>query len=136
MQVGEYEVREKLYYTREHDWVKLEGELCRVGISDFAQKSLHEIVYAELPKVGLRVRQMESMGTVESVKAVSDVFSPVTGEVLEVNEKLSEQPELINKSPYDDGWIAVIKPENLEEELNNLLDHNSYAKYLEELLKE
>lgn len=136
MQVGEYEVREELYYTKEHDWVKLEGELCRVGISDFAQKSLHEIVYAELPKVGLKVKQMESMGTVESVKAVSDVFSPVTGEVLEVNEKLSEQPELINRSPYDDGWIAVIKPEKLEEELKNLLDHNGYAKYLEELLKE
>jgi len=136
MQVGEYQVREGLYYTKEHDWVKLEGGLCRVGISDFAQKSLHEIVYAELPKVGLRVKQMESMGTVESVKAVSDVFSPITGEVLEVNEKLSEQPELINRSPYDDGWIAVIKPEKLEEELKNLLDHNGYAKYLEELLKE
>lgn len=136
MQVGEYQVREGLYYTKEHDWVKLEGELCRVGIIDFAQKSLHEIVYAELPKVGLRVKQMESMGTVESVKAVSDVFSPITGEVLEVNEKLSEQPELINRSPYDDGWIAVIKPEKLGEELKNLLDHNGYAKYLEELLKE
>jgi glycine cleavage system H protein len=136
MQVGEYQVREGLYYTKEHDWVKLEGGLCRVGISDFAQKSLHEIVYADLPKVGLRVKQMESMGTVESVKAVSDVFSPITGEVLEVNEKLSEQPELINRSPYDDGWIAVIKPEKLEEELKNLLDHNGYAKYLEELLKE
>lgn len=136
MLVGEYEVREGLYYSKEHDWVKVEGNLIRVGISDFAQKSLHEIVYTELPKAGSKVKQMEVMGTVESVKAVADVFSPLTGEVVEINEKLTDQPEHVNKSPYDEGWIALIKPEKMDAELKNLLDHKGYASYIEELLKE
>jgi glycine cleavage system H protein len=136
MKVGEYEVKEGLYYTKEHDWAKIEGDLCRMGISDFAQKSLHEIVYVEPPKIGSKIKQMDSIGTIESVKAVSDLYSPITGEVLEINEKLTDQPEILNKDSYNEGWIAIIKPERLEEDIKNLLDHDGYAKYLEEVLKE
>ena len=136
MFVSEYEVREDRYYSKEHDWGKVEGDLCRTGISDYAQKSLHEVVYTEIPDLGQKVKQMSPIGTVESVKAVADIYAPITGEVQEVNEKLKENPELINKNPYTDGWIVVIKPKNLEEELQKLLDYKQYAGYLEEILKE
>jgi len=133
LKVDGYEVIEGLYYSKEHEWVKVEGNLCRIGISDYAQKSLHEIVYADLPEMGRRVKRMESMGSVESVKAVAEVFSPIAGEVVEVNRKLSEQPELINKSPYGEGWLAVIKPDSLQADLGELMDASAYADYLRQL---
>jgi len=118
---GEYAVPEGLYYTKDHEWLRIEGDNCRVGVTDYAQKSLHEIVYVELPKVGMKASQMQSLGTVESVKAVADVYSPISGEVLEVNNSLSDAPELVNKSPYGQGWIVRMKPANQQAELAEML---------------
>ena len=123
-------VPDQLYYTKEHEWVHVEGDKCRVGVTDYAQKSLHEIVYVDLPKIGARVDQMQSLGTVESVKAVADVFSPLSGEVLEVNNSLSDAPELVNKGPYEEGWITLIKPNDLKKELSGLMNAQAYREFL------
>jgi len=135
LKVNDYEVPEGLYYTKEHEWVKLEGGNCRIGVSDYAQKSLHEVVFVDLPKVRAKIVRSQSLGSVESVKAVADVFAPISGEVTEVNAKLADTPELVNQQPYGDGWIAVIKPSNLEAELKNLLDAKSYADFLRTQVK-
>ena len=133
--VDEYEVRIGLLYTEEHEWIKVEDGKARVGVTDYAQKSLHEIVYVELPEEGIEVEQMKPMGTVESIKAVSEVYSPVSGRVIKINERLRDSPELVNKSPYDEGWIAVIEPSNLDEELKRLLTPEQYADLLREIIK-
>jgi len=135
LKVNNYEVPEGLYYTKEHEWVKLEGGNCRVGVSDYAQKSLHEVVFVDLPKVGVKIVRSQSLGSVESVKAVADVFAPISGEVTEANVKLADSPELVNQQPYGDGWIAIIKPSNLKAELKNLLDAKSYADFLRTQMK-
>ncbi len=127
---AEYNVPDGLYYTKDHEWVRAEGDKCRVGVTDYAQKSLHEIVYVELPKPGMKASQMQSLGTVESVKAVADVFSPIAGEVLEVNSSLSDAPELVNKSPYGDGWITLMKPDDLKKDLPNLMSSQAYKEFL------
>jgi glycine cleavage system H protein len=129
----EYNVPEDLYYTREHEWVQLVGDNCRVGVTDYAQNSLHEVVYVDLPKIGLKVSQMQSLGTVESVKAVADVYSPISGEILEVNNTLSDAPELVNKSPYGEGWITIIKPEDWKKELPGLMTALSYKDFLRKI---
>jgi glycine cleavage system H protein len=123
---GEYQVLSELYYTKEHEWVRIEGDKCRIGVTDYAQDSLHEIVYVDLPKVGSKVTQMQSLGTVESVKAVADVYSPIAGLVLEVNNELSDAPELVNKSPYEKGWITIIKPDDLRKDLATLMKPEAY----------
>jgi len=133
--VDEYEVRIGLLYTEEHEWVKVEDGKARMGVTDYAQKSLHEIVYVELPEEGIEVEQMKPMGTMESIKAVSEVYSPVSGRVIKINEKLRDSPELVNKSPYDEGWIAVIEPSNLDEELKRLLTPEQYADLLRKIIK-
>ncbi len=130
---ADYQVPEGLYYTKEHEWVRVEGDKCRVGVTDYAQKSLHEIVYVELPKPGAKVDHMQSLGTVESVKAVADVYSPVSGEVLEVNNGLSDAPELVNKSPYGEGWITIIRPDDLKKELPQLMSPQAYKDFLKKL---
>src|SRR5713101_6884870 len=130
---GEYEVPEDVYYTKEHEWVRLEGDKCRIGVTDYAQNSLHEIVYVDLPKVGVKVQQIQSLGTVESVKAVADVYSPITGEVLEVNNALSDAPELVNKTPYSDGWITIIRPEDLKKDLPGLMKAQAYRDLLKKI---
>jgi glycine cleavage system H protein len=130
---GEYAVPEDLYYTKDHEWVRVEGDKCRVGVTDYAQQSLHEIVYVELPKVGLKVTQMQSLGTVESVKAVADVYSPLSGEVLEVNNTLSDAPELVNKSPYGNGWITLIRPQDLKKDIPSLLKAQAYRGFLKQI---
>jgi len=126
----DYHVPEDLYYTKEHEWVRVEGDQCRIGVTDYAQKSLHEIVYVELPKVGMKVTQMQGLGTVESVKAVADVFSPLAGEVLDVNNSLSDAPELVNKSPYGDGWITRIKPDDFKKDMAVLMNARAYRDFL------
>ena len=126
----EYVVPEGLHYTKDHEWVRVEGDKCRVGVTDYAQKSLHEIVYVELPKVSMKVNQMQGLGTVESVKAVADVYSPISGEVLEVNNSLSDAPELVNKSPYGEGWITVIKPDDFKKDLPGLMSVQAYRDFL------
>ncbi len=123
---GEFEIPKELYYTKEHEWLKVEGNKCRVGVTDYAQNSLHEIVYVDLPKIGTKVSQMQSLGTVESVKAVADVYSPISGTILEVNNTLSDAPELVNKSPYHDGWITIIQPADLKKELAGLMSPEAY----------
>ena len=129
----EYIVPENLYYTKEHEWLKVEGDTVIMGITDYAQKSLHEIVFVDLPEVGRKVKQMESIGTVESVKAVSEIYTPISGEIIEVNTELSEKPELVNQDPYGKGWIAKIQPENLEKELKNLMTPQQYKEHLKTL---
>lgn len=135
MKVNDYEVPEGFYYTKEHEWLKLEGSNCRIGVTDYAQKSLHEIVFVDLPKTGAKVTRSQSLGSVESVKAVSDVFAPISGEVKETNTKLADIPELVNQQPYGDGWIAVIKPSILDAEIKSLLDAKGYAEFLKTQIK-
>jgi glycine cleavage system H protein len=139
MTASESEIREGLHYSREHEWVKLEGELARVGITDYAQSKLGDVVYIEFPAVGKHVKQFKEpknrdmdLGAVESVKAVSTVYSPVSGVVKEVNTSLQERPEIINTSSYDEGWICVIKMDN-KEELKALMDAKAYSEYLKKL---
>ena len=130
------EILSELKYTKEHEWIRFEGDRCRVGITDYAQNSLHEVVYADLPKVGRTLSKGESLGTVESVKAVSEVYSPVSGEVLETNQRLVDAPELINQQPYADGWLILMKPSKLNEETNSLMSAKEYGELLEKLSKE
>jgi len=115
--------------------MKVEADKCRVGITDYAQKSLHEVVYVDLPNVSKSLTQNATFGTVESVKAVSELYSPVSGEVAERNEKLVDSPELVNQDPYGAGWIVVVKPSHLQDELKALLDAQGYANFLQEVTK-
>jgi glycine cleavage system H protein len=101
-----------LKYTQEHEWAKKEGERIRVGITEFAQSELGDVVYVELPKAGAKVSQRQPFGVVESVKAVSDLFAPISGEVVEVNGALAKTPETVNQDPYGQGWMIVIQPKN------------------------
>jgi glycine cleavage system H protein len=140
VKVGEYEVPEGLYYSREHEWVKLEGKLARVGITDYAQRKLGDVVYVELPEVGKQVKQVAEpkkkemeLGAAESIKAVSAIYSPLSGVVKEVNTSLRDRPELVNTSPYEEGWICVLEPSALQEELKNLMDSKAYTEYLKGL---
>jgi glycine cleavage system H protein len=126
----EFQFPSDLHYTKDHEWIKIKGDKCRVGVTDYAQDSLHEIVYVDLPKVGTRVAQMQSLGTVESVKAVADVYSPISGVVLEVNSELSDAPELVNKSPYEKGWITIIRPDDMEKDLPLLMKPEAYRDFV------
>lgn len=118
-------------YTTEHEWALREGDTVLVGITDYAQHELGDVVYADLPKVGERVAAMGEFGALESVKAASDVFSPVSGEVVAVNEDLVEHPEWINESPYERGWMVRIRVED-PSELDALLDAEAYRKHIGE----
>ena len=129
----EFQVPAEFYYTKEHEWVRIEGANCRIGVTDYAQNSLHEIVYVDLPKVGVKVAQMQSLGTVESVKAVADVYSPISGLVLEVNSELSDAPELVNKSPYEKGWIVIIQPDDLTKDLPSLMKPDAYRDFVKKI---
>ncbi len=131
-----YEVLEGLYYTKDFEWVKVEGDKVRVGITDYAQKQLREIVYAELPSSGTTVKQNEPYGTVESVKAVSDLVAAVSGTIEEVNTEVQSKPEILNEDPYGKGWLLVIKPSNLQAELVNLMDFNQAVEWHKTLIKE
>ena len=118
-------VPSELKYTKEHEWVKVEGNIGTIGISDFAQSELGDIVFVELPAVGSTVEQMKSFGTIEAVKAVSDLFSPVTGKVTEVNQTLDSDPMIINREPYGAGWIIKVELSKTSE-IEQLLDDTSY----------
>jgi glycine cleavage system H protein len=112
-------------YTREHEWARPDGEIVVVGITDFAQHELGDIVYVELPKVGDRVAALQEFGVIESVKSASDLFSPLSGEVVETNAELADHPELVNDSPYDQGWMLRVRPDDLGE-LDALMDAAAY----------
>ncbi len=140
MESGNYDAPEGLYYSREHEWVKLDGKLARVGVTDYAQGKLGDVVYVELPEVDKQVKRVTEpktkemeLGVVESIKAVSAVYSPLSGTVKEINATLQERPELINTSPYNEGWICVLEPSALEAELKQLMDAKAYAEYLKKL---
>jgi glycine cleavage system H protein len=124
-------VPDGLYYTKEHEWVKLDGEIGIVGITDYAQGELGDIVMLDLPKAGTKVVQMRSLGTIEAVKAVSDIYSPISGEVVEVNEAAISNPALVNQDPYNAGWLVKIRIEK-PEELKNLLSAEDYRKLIGE----
>ncbi len=129
VKVEQYEVPEGLYYSKDFEWIKIEGDKVRMGITDYAQKSLREIVYAELPSAGGDVKQGEPYGTVESVKAVSDLIAAATGTIEEVNDQVQSKPELLNEDPYGKGWLLVLKPANLQAELTNLMDFNAAVEW-------
>lgn len=118
-------VPDNLYYTEEHEWVLLEDDIATIGITDYAQGELGDVVFVELPEVGAYISQMEPFGTIEAVKAVSDLFAPVSGEVIEVNELLTDEPELVNKDPYGDGWMIKVKLSDTSE-IENLLSPKDY----------
>ena len=118
-----------LKYSKEHEWVKVEGKRGRIGLTNHAQKALGDVVFVEVPKVGRPVKQMEAFGVVESVKAVSDVYSPVSGAVVEVNATLETTPELINKDCYGAGWIIVVEIAD-PKELDTLMDVKAYEAFL------
>lgn len=121
------EVRDDLKYTKSHEWVRVKGKQATIGITDHAQSELTDIVFVELPAVGKEVKKGDELCVVESVKSVSEVYAPVTGKIVAVNQKLDDAPELINKSPYADGWIAEIEVKN-PNEVTSLLDASAYKK--------
>ena len=129
VKVEAYEVPEGLYYSKDFEWIKIEGDKVRMGITDYAQKSLREIVYAELPSAGAEVKQGEPYGTLESVKAVSDLVAAVSGIVEAVNEEVQSKPETLNEDPYSKGWLLVVIPTNLQAELANLMDFNQAVEW-------
>ena len=118
-----------LRYTREHEWAKIEGKRARVGITHFAQDQLGDVVFVELPKVGTRVTQLKTFGVVESVKAVSDLFAPLSGVVVEVNQELTQQPERVNRDPYGAGWLVVVELSS-PAEVEKLMSAQQYEEFL------
>jgi glycine cleavage system H protein len=118
-----------LRYTREHEWAKREGDRVRVGITAYAQQQLGDVVFVELPKVGATVTSAKTFGVVESVKAVSDLFAPISGEVVEINTQLAKTPELVNQDPYGRGWMIVVKPSN-PAEWDQLLTDRQYEEFV------
>ena len=129
VKVDNYEVPEGLYYSKDFAWIKVEGDKVRMGITDYAQKQLREIVYAELPDAGMEVKQNEPYGTLESVKAVSDLVAAVSGTIEEVNAEVQSKPEVLNEDPYVKGWLLLVKPANLQAELANLMDFDKAVEW-------
>jgi glycine cleavage system H protein len=122
VKVNDVDVPEGLYYSKDYEWVKIEDGKARIGITDFAQKQLREIVYAELPSEGDTITQNEPYGTVESVKAVSDLIAPLSGQIEKVNSDVQSSPELLNEDPYNKGWLLLVSPSNMDE-LKSIMDH-------------
>ncbi len=120
------DVRENLKYTKDHEWILLDGNIATIGITDFAQSELGDIVYVEVDSLNETLNKNDVFGTVEAVKTVSDLFLPMSGEIIEINDELNDKPESINESPYSQGWIIKIKVSNLDE-YNELLGHSEYS---------
>ena len=121
-----------LRFTKEHEWVRLEGDIAVVGITAYAQEQLGDIVYVDLPETSKALKQMESFGAADSVKTASDLYAPVSGEVLEVNEALKASPELVNQEPYGTGWMLKVKPSD-RKEVDSLMDAAGYEQFLSTL---
>ncbi|MGD9488804.1 MAG: glycine cleavage system protein GcvH [Calditrichaceae bacterium] len=119
----------ELKYTKDHEWTKTEGDIVVVGITDYAQGELGDVVFVELPEVGDKVSMGDSFGTIEAVKAVADLFSPVSGEIVEINGALEDEPETVNKDPYGEGWMVKIKISDTSE-LKDLMDADAYSKHI------
>ena len=119
------DIKENLKYTKDHEWIKLDGNIARVGITDFAQSELGDIVYVEVDTLDETLNKDDVFGTVEAVKTVSDLFLPMSGKIIEFNENLSDSPESINDSPYEEGWIIKVEVSNVDQ-MSELLDNNQY----------
>lgn len=124
------EFPDELKYTEEHEWVMVDADIVTIGVSDFAQDQLGDVVFVELPEVGDQLQSGKPFGVIESVKAVSDVYAPVTGEVVEVNDALPDDPEMINNSPYEEGWMLKIRVEDTSV-LDALMDADTYQSFIE-----
>ncbi|MEC2076427.1 glycine cleavage system protein GcvH [Metabacillus fastidiosus] len=124
-------VLEQLRYSKEHEWVKVEGDKVRIGITQFAQSELGDIVFVELPEIGKVIQADEPFGSLESVKTVSELYAPISGEVIEVNSELDDSPEFVNESPYEKAWMVVIKPTDLNE-IESLMTAEQYSKMINE----
>ncbi len=122
-------IPEDLRYTEDHEWARIDGDIATIGITDFAQSELGDIVYVELPELGTTTEKSQSFGTIEAVKAVSDLFAPLTGEVVEVNSNISDSPEIINKDPYGEGWFIKVKLSD-PNEVKTLLEKTQYEALL------
>ncbi len=120
-------IPQDLLYTKDHEWVRLDGNTAVVGVTDFAQGELGDVVFVQLPAVGTKVKQGESLGTIEAVKAVADIYSPLSGEVVEINAILTDKPETMNQDPYGKGWVAKIRTTNLAAERSELLNPAAYT---------
>ncbi|WP_445634803.1 glycine cleavage system protein GcvH [Nostoc sp. DSM 114161] len=131
LQLALLSVPSELKYTKEHEWVLVEGNIAKIGITDYAQRQLGETVFVELPNVGQVFDQGDELGSIESVKAVGQFYTPVKGEVVEVNEAVADDPELLNEDPYGEGWLVKIKFSN-SSELNGLLSSQQYSDYIKE----
>ena len=128
-EINELNLPENIKYSKDHEWAAIQGDIVTVGINDYAQDQLGEVVFVEMPQVGDKFDKGEEFGTVESVKAVSEIYCPVSGEVVEINEALEDAPELVNNDPYKEGWIMKIKPDN-PSEMDDLLDKAAYLEML------
>ena len=129
--MGDIEFRDGLSYSAEHEWVKVEGDIAIIGITDHAQNALHEITFVEISEVGTILKTNDECGLVESMKASSDLFSPIAGEIIEVNAELEDAPEIVNEDCYGKGWMFKIKPSNLEADLAALMDASAYKALVE-----
>ena len=129
--MADTEIKDDLKYSKEHEWVRMEGDVCVIGITDHAQNSLHEITFVEISEVGTVLKANDECGLVESMKASSDLFTPVGGEIIEVNTALEDAPETVNEDCYGAGWMFKIKPSNLDADLAALLDAAGYKEFIE-----
>lgn len=134
MNKSKMDVRDGLWYTEEHEWARIEGDIAVIGITDYAQKELRDVVFAELPEVGDKLTFHKDFGYIESTKAVNAVLSPVSGEVVEVNSKLEDEPELINSDPYGEGWMVKVRMKN-KDELKQLLNAGKYSELMDKLVR-
>jgi len=131
----EYRILDELYYTKEHIWVKIENDVATIGITDYAQSQLGDVVFIELPEVEREVESGEVIATVESIKAVSEIYSPLTGKIISINEDLANEPSLLNSDPYGDGWICDIQMKDLTE-IEDLMTADDYRAYVEAITEE
>jgi glycine cleavage system H protein len=131
----EYKILDELYYTKEHIWVKIENDVATIGITDYAQSQLGDIVFIELPEAEREVESGEVIATAESIKAVSEIYSPLTGKIISINEDLANEPSLLNSDPYGDGWICDIQMKDLTE-IEDLMTADDYRAYLEAITEE
>jgi glycine cleavage system H protein len=122
---------EELKYSKDHEWIRVDGDVSTIGITDYAQGELGDVVYVEMPEAGTLISKGESFGTIEAVKAVSEVYSPVSGEIVEINDKLEGEPALVNQSPYSDGWMIKLKLTD-PDELSDLMDAAAYKEMIGE----
>ncbi len=128
-EINELNIPENAKYTKDHEWARIEGDVAVIGINDYAQDQLGDVVFVELPETGDSFEKGEEFGTVESVKSVSEIYMPLSGEVIELNETLADSPELVNSDPYGDGWIIKVKPSDVSE-MDQLMDKTAYLAML------